>query len=438
MSTRFVEWITLALVVVLAFGLVGFSGVVGASAGDEAPTAETNPLTSDSMTQISQNPPTERVVVTTGEVSFPVSDEESFEDGPDDDDFDRITFRIEVFENGDARWTTANWKSLENETERDDFQTFIDRFEDESTAQFDAFVARAEALTDAGTDATGRQMEATSFERSGTIDPLNRGVIEMSFVWTNFAVVEDEDVFVGDVFEGGWYIFEDQRLEITAGGNLSISSVEDPPPDAGSVDENSVRWFGPTEFGDSEPSVTFTSVAEDPSNDTDNGDTDDEEGANLEDENEGEADDGTDLTDETGVGMFAVVFLLFVVVAIGAGIAWYSGVIQRSSDETTTSSPDGDGSAAEAVSAESPAEPAVPQEPLSDEDRVVQLLEDNGGRMKQVNIVEETEWSKSKVSMLLSDMEEAGTISKLRVGRENIISLAGEEPEAAGSPFDDE
>jgi uncharacterized membrane protein len=58
--------------------------------------------------------------------------------------------------------------------------------------------------------------------------------------------------------------------------------------------------------------------------------------------------------------------------------------------------------------------------------------------MKQVNIVEHTDWSKSKVSMLLSDMEETGTISKLRVGRENIISLAGHEPDATKSPFDEE
>jgi hypothetical protein len=40
--------------------------------------------------------------------------------------------------------------------------------------------------------------------------------------------------------------------------------------------------------------------------------------------------------------------------------------------------------------------------------------------------------------MLLSDMEEAERISKLRVGRENIVSLTGHEPDAAGSPFEDE
>jgi uncharacterized membrane protein len=45
-----------------------------------------------------------------------------------------------------------------------------------------------------------------------------------------------------------------------------------------------------------------------------------------------------------------------------------------------------------------------------------------------VSIVENTDWSKSKVSMLLSEMETEGQISKLRIGRENIISLAGQEP----------
>jgi len=68
---------------------------------------------------------------------------------------------------------------------------------------------------------------------------------------------------------------------------------------------------------------------------------------------------------------------------------------------------------------------------------VKKLLHENGGRMKQVNIVDETGWSKSKVSMLLSEMEDEGDISKLRVGRENIISLDGHEPDAAGSPLDE-
>lgn len=85
-----------------------------------------------------------------------------------------------------------------------------------------------------------------------------------------------------------------------------------------------------------------------------------------------------------------------------------------------------------------PAQPAVEDEPpvLTDEERVLRLLDSNGGRMRQTAIVEATGWSKSKVSMLLSAMESDGSISKLRVGRENLISRPGFEPEATRSSLE--
>jgi len=46
--------------------------------------------------------------------------------------------------------------------------------------------------------------------------------------------------------------------------------------------------------------------------------------------------------------------------------------------------------------------------------------------MKQSKIVEETRWSTAKVSQLLSAMDDEGRIEKLRIGRENLISLPGE------------
>ena len=64
---------------------------------------------------------------------------------------------------------------------------------------------------------------------------------------------------------------------------------------------------------------------------------------------------------------------------------------------------------------------------LSDEERVLRLLDDNGGRMKQANIVKETGWSNAKVSQLLSSMDEDDRIDKLRIGRENLISFPDED-----------
>jgi hypothetical protein len=60
---------------------------------------------------------------------------------------------------------------------------------------------------------------------------------------------------------------------------------------------------------------------------------------------------------------------------------------------------------------------------LSDEERVERHLDRSGGRMRQADIVAETGWSDAKVSQLLSAMADEGRVEKLRLGRENLISL---------------
>ena len=71
---------------------------------------------------------------------------------------------------------------------------------------------------------------------------------------------------------------------------------------------------------------------------------------------------------------------------------------------------------------------------LSDEGRIVQVLVENGGRIKQHQITDETGWSKSKVSRILSRMCDDGTVEKITVGRENVITLPEERPdESIGS-----
>jgi uncharacterized membrane protein len=146
---------------------------------------------------------------------------------------------------------------------------------------------------------------------------------------------------------------------------------------------------------------------------------------------------------------FAV--LLLVGLGLGAVALWHGGLSElldrlgESVDSGTSEQAQGTDAAASMSSAETdqqPPEELEPSEPaeedLSDRELVLGILDENDGRMKQARIVDGTDWSKSKVSMVLSEMEDDGEISKLRVGRENIISVEGSEPEAAGSPFDDE
>ena len=65
------------------------------------------------------------------------------------------------------------------------------------------------------------------------------------------------------------------------------------------------------------------------------------------------------------------------------------------------------------------------------------MLQVENGRMHQTDIVEATDWSKAKVSRLLSRMVDDDEVVKIRLGRENLICLERAKPAAANSPHAD-
>ena len=351
------------------------------------------------------------------------------------EDFDQTTFEITVHENGSATWTFRHERRFDGDNESEEraaFEEFAEQFESEETGLYDRFTEQARAMTESGAEQTDREMEATNFRRSARVEEslARRGIVEMSFTWEGFARVDGGTVEVGDVFED-LFIAEDQALEIEAGDGLRFERIE-PEDDAryggNSLENaNSVRWTGEQQFLDGQPRAVLV---------------------------RDEVAEGNAVPWQLAAGALLVL-------AIGGGAVFYrrrwgddgSGDgatpdVAARSDESAASEPSAGAAAAtttggeaepsgQEAKAEPGPEPLPDEELLTDEDRVVKLIRENGGRMKQVNIVEETGWSKSKVSMLLSDMEDEGTISKLRVGRENIISLDGFEPEATKSPFEE-
>ena len=382
--------------------------------------------------------------------------------------FDRTEFRITVHGDGSAEWTFRFKRTLQNETERRDFRAFADGFNNRSTDLYTDFQRRARALTAEGANATDRPMDATDFSKRAYVNALgNQGIVEMSFRWTAFAVLADDGtVTVSDVFEGGLYIRADQRLVVSAGEGIEFGEVS-PAPDSISGDSlagsESLTWEGERSFTDERPRIVLSppsaATGTPTPGGTGGGDDGAAETATGGDESPtdgggtspaGEDEDGNGDGDGDGTGLLpflgaGVVLLL----GLGAAFAYRSGMFGGTDAAPVGDGDDGGQGGAAAAdtdtvgtedgTTEAGPEPSIPDEELlSDEDRVMGLLDERGGRMKQVEIVEETGWSKSKVSMLLSDMEEEEQISKLRVGRENIISKKGTEPEAAGSPFDDE
>ncbi|EMA13597.1 hypothetical protein C436_09526 [Haloarcula marismortui ATCC 33800] len=356
------------------------------------------------------------------------------------DRFDRTTFQVTLYQNGSAKWAILYRTPLANDTEQQQFEEFAREFEQSEQPLYQNFVEQSTLLTQYGTNVTGRNMSATNYDRSATVDPLqNTGTVRMSFRWRNFAVVEGDAVVVSDVFDGGFYIGPSQSFVFERGPELAFADVQPAPASQSAPDslENSesVTWNGEQSFNDRRPYVELQPR---------------ETGQSTSAEQRTTADDDTPAEAAGGPSWMLPAAIVGLIVVAGGVAAWRSGalggVLGTDDDEPpapTASATGGTEQPSTASSGDAMAdtddEPAVPDEELlTDSDRVRKLLEENGGRMKQVDIVDSTDWSKSKVSMLLSDMEDDGDISKLRVGRENIISLAGQEPDAAGSPFDDE
>jgi hypothetical protein len=68
---------------------------------------------------------------------------------------------------------------------------------------------------------------------------------------------------------------------------------------------------------------------------------------------------------------------------------------------------------------------------------LVWLVRDAGGRMWQAELVETTGWSKSTVSRYLDSLETDGTVERVWVGRQKLVSLpeaASETPETTDEP----
>ncbi|GAB3680372.1 hypothetical protein GCM10028857_03010 [Salinarchaeum chitinilyticum] len=335
---------------------------------------------------------------------------------PPQQEFERSTFRVRVDADADVRWTFRYERPIESDDERSAFETYAERVRTEATDLFRDFRNRSTELTAAASAVTGRSMSARNVTRDAGIEqtPTQEvGYVELSFEWTNFGRVDGGSIVVGDVFEGGLYLGETQSLIFVAGEGVQFESVDPQASPSGEQlsDSHSVTWTGERSFADRHPRVVYRVP-------------------------------GSGGGGDAGVSMLwlaagGVIGLLLVTVLVTAR---YGGI------PSTESRDDGTAAAAATVSTESTTggieeptdpEPTPPEEPITDDRRVTRLLEDGGGRMKQTAIVEETGWSKSKVSMLLSEMEADGEIRKIQIGRENIIALEGHEPEAATSPFDD-
>ena len=372
---------------------------------------------------------------------------DGFEDG-------QTVFLLELDTDGNAHWQIIEQIPLVDERSQVAFSSVAEKFE---AGEFDlASVDAVQAAAERVDGSTARQMSVTDRERTSAIEGRgeNRtGALTLSFTWENFARTGEEgELHLDDVFgtgDGLWLpgLTPDQELVVVAPDGYAVLDANVPPQNG------ELRWEGPAEFDLEMLSATFAGDASDGSP----GDT--------------ESPDDTGDTDDSGgrsAGLLwpAVVGLSVAIAAVAAALMFYRERLGGESGEgspddgagsgtaATESATDGGGGAGTgggtasarvepdrneptgAVDTDPPGATTDPVDEtlLSDEERIERLLERNGGRMRQADIVDETGWSNAKVSQLLSSMAEQDQVDKLRIGRENLISF----PDVDVTDFDDD
>ncbi|MFA1612097.1 helix-turn-helix transcriptional regulator [Halobellus rubicundus] len=382
---------------------------------------------------------------------------------------DDVSMRITLRENGDAAWAIDYRVRLDTNETTDAFLSLREDIRTNESRYASQFRDRMASTAASAENATGREMAIRNVSVSATRQqlPQDYGIVTYTFVWTNFAAVDGGELRAGDAL-GGLFLDSETSLQFAWPEGYGLETVRPEPSDL-REESRIVVWSGPLDFGPDEPTLAVSEAAA--------GGTQTPDG-------------GTTTTapprDPGGLGpiVWGAVGLLVVAVAAGGWVLYRrrgpsgfpDGVGAGATDSTgdsggagtnagadtssptaaadtgpdadddagaaadTTAAPDEASSAESDVSAsQSPdaggddAAEAAAQEPpwedelLSNEERVLALVEHEGGRMKQQEVAQTLDWTDAKTSQVVRKMRDEGDLDAFRLGRENVLVLPDED-----------
>ncbi|RQG98586.1 DUF7345 domain-containing protein [Natrarchaeobius oligotrophus] len=304
---------------------------------------------------------------------------------PDEIDADEVRMDIALEDDGSAEWTIEFWVQLDDDDSTDAFESLERDIEEDPDEYTQEFADRIDGTVATASDATNREMTADSFSVSTERQSFGReyGVVRYSFQWHGFASSEGGELQAGDAIEG-IYIDDGTRLLISWPEEYDLTSVT---PDSDDQRDRAVIWHGgETDFVSGEPRIVVSTT-------------------------------GTGLSWPLIAGSVGAIGVI-----TGLAVWWFRTRTGDADDGLAGSDP------------QPVAEPEAPEPEeslLSNEEQVMQLVEENGDRMKQKRVVEELGWTDAKTSKVVSKLREEGELESFRIGRENVLRIPEEEAEKA-------
>jgi uncharacterized membrane protein len=299
---------------------------------------------------------------------------------------------IHIQKDGSARVEVERRLILETEEDEKAFENLqMDKtLKDEKLLEFKE---KINLLVEKAKYATQRSMEATDFDiffGKETTVTKTYGVIKFRFTWKKFANVEKNTIIGGDVFKGGYYLSKNEILIFTFPEDFELIEVSPIPHQQ---QKNMVMWEGPWTFQFENPSFIIKKIGSEPEP------TEESIEKPTEESIEKPTEESIEKPTEKGFLGNKKMFILAAVLILGGLLV----LVFRSKKGTGA--------------------PVEEPQQVDDEKLIIDIIKQHGGTIPQKKLPELTGFSKAKVSLILKELKEKGTIRKRFRGRENLIKL---------------
>lgn len=310
-------------------------------------------------------------------------------------DADGVLMSASLAPDGHAEWVIEYRIRLATDEEVAAFEDLQTDVRENASLYTSRFAGWMNDTVAAASNATGREMrvENVTVSAEQRALPQEYGVVTYRFRWTGFATVTDREVRAGDAL-AGFFLDQQTTLEVAWPEGYERQAVAPSPDDAG---DRSVRWHGAREFGPDEPSVVVAPAGS------------------------GSTVVGSGLLAAGGVLAAIILAALFVATRRRGALGAIPGLGLGGTRDAGA-----DGAARSQTAGASDTDDEPPSDLLSNEEQVLQLLDGEGGRLKQQQIAARLDWTAAKTSQVIGDMREEDAVETFRLGRENVVTLPDE------------